>query len=174
MTPRQWWQYSDCGGGAGCDTMLLLLEHIMDTAEPMVPASETGGGTASPPPLSGPAGRRAAPLPPAPNSLPLRTRFPVHARTPYKFVLCLLQALFLTVDLTWNCHPGFRSTRGRQPVRPVQGTSRYKRSKQTPCADITKGMSLLPEMEQGAHASKKGGGGGTSSWWPRAPRLLCA
>jgi hypothetical protein len=38
MTPRQWWQYSDCGGGAGCDTMLLLLEHIMDTAEPIVPA----------------------------------------------------------------------------------------------------------------------------------------
>jgi len=38
ITPRQWWQYSDCGGGAGCETMLLLLEHIMDTAEPIAAA----------------------------------------------------------------------------------------------------------------------------------------
>jgi hypothetical protein len=39
ITPRQWWQYNDCGGGAGCVTLLLLEEQMaMLVADPMLAA----------------------------------------------------------------------------------------------------------------------------------------
>ena len=44
MTPRQQWQYSDCGGGAGCETELLLEAHMtIDAADPIAADNERKG-----------------------------------------------------------------------------------------------------------------------------------